>query len=193
MAQHDMPLARAKRYCALNILALLDRKRLGADDARRACPAGQTNNQNDIPHTVAQNGGQHHAERQPRQNEEKVRYTHQKRIDPAADIARHDADERSKHHGDHRGHHAHEQRCARTAHEIRQNIAPLVVRSQPMRSGRRIENIRTACGNIRGFKRQDHRPENGHQDKKQNNKHSDARHQIAVGLEEKFPSAAAVE
>jgi hypothetical protein len=108
-------------------ICLYQSQHLAAQHPRKTQPAQQTNHQNNIAHTGAQerHGGEGH--HQVRQGEKHIGETHQDTVDPAPENPTHQANRRADDRDQENGQNANLDRGLGTVDETAENIPPLIV------------------------------------------------------------------
>ncbi len=132
---HDRPFRTARDDGEADELAFLQRQHLAAHHACVACPVDQAQDDDDVPHARADDGGEEDGEGQCRQREPGVGDAHDDLVRPAAEIAREDAQHGADHAGeDHRGE-ADDHRDPGAEDQPRQHVASELVGAEQVLGG----------------------------------------------------------
>jgi hypothetical protein len=131
----------------LDELALAQAQDLAADHPCVPRPQHRPEDDHDVPHARPDHRRQEDREDEGRQSEPRIGEPHDRLVDPAAEIARENAERRADGAGDDGSHHADDQGDARAVYQPADNIAPLEVGTQqrrricPLHPERRLENL----------------------------------------------------
>ena len=170
VARHQMPVRRAERAAAVDVVALPEGQHLGADQPGGRGPRGDPDHQDDVAHRRAEDGREHDGQRQERDHEEPLRDAHQDAADLAAVEAGGDPDDRSDQDREDRRREAHEQARPRAPDELRHDVAAETVRPQRaelrgVREGRVVRRVDRAEARLVGEQgRSDRHQHGGHED-----------------------------
>ena len=192
VAAHDPDVRGPLRARALDELALAQREHLRAHDARRPRPAGDREHEHDDagpaardpPRVVLQERRHEHRERYERDHEEPVVEEGQHAVDPAAEVAGADAHDRSDHGRRDAGDEADDERDAGAEQELREQVAPRLVRPEPVRGRGPLEAVREVeAARRERILGRDQRAEDRHQ-------HDERDHREPEGAERAAPDEA---
>ena len=119
--------------------ACFQRQNLGADHARGRAPQEKDHQQDHEREARFRDRDHHHGEGQERHAERDVGRAHQDLVDPAAEIARNETDERAENDAAERGDETDDQGHARAPDELAEHVHALVGRAEPVLPTRRRE------------------------------------------------------
>ena len=146
MAEHDARRACPQRLGSAGEVACLERERLGAHQPCRRRPAGQGHDDHDAIEREGLGLGergrdadlcridrrQHDQQRQERQGDHAIGEAHQRAVEPAAEIARDDADDGAQQRRQHGACDADQQRDPAAIQQTLQQVAAKVVGAEPV-------------------------------------------------------------
>ncbi|MNZ93138.1 hypothetical protein D3C78_1121950 [compost metagenome] len=181
MAQQNAPLGQALAARGVHVFAAGFDQRLAAGRARVIGPLHQHQGQDHIAYALAHVGQDHQGHQDGGEGQQQVDHAHDQRVDLAAGIGRHQADDGADHGRNRRRAHAHQQADAQAVHDRRVQVAPLAVRAQPVgeamllagrsRGQAGIEHVQ--LHQVIGVLRRDERREQRHQDDEQQRDQAD--------------------
>ncbi len=131
VAREDAQRAGAERARGLDEVLLHQRAGLGVDHPGDLDPVHHRDHQRHDPQGRAEDGGERDRQQQRRKRHHQVGKAHDAGADPAAEIARDDAEQRADQHRDAIGDDADDQRGARAEDQAREQVAPQEVGAEP--------------------------------------------------------------
>ena len=140
-AGRDVDAASPQRPRGLDELLLADRQGVGARDAGEGRDEHDSDRHHGVLERWPEDGHQRDGQQDRREGQQGVHEAHDEAVEPAADVPGQETQRDAHGGGDPHRDRADHERGARPVHDPAQDVAPQVVRAQPVAGGRREEAV----------------------------------------------------